>query len=469
MQHRGPARRRNGPRRSRQLVWVLLGTTPLIAWHLAGLTAPAGAAPSPDPAAQLFVDQCSACHTIGGGKLVGLDLAEVATWPDENLRKGVKSMEDYVGALSDEQVQQLVEFLKDPKNKERVAAAEARAAPAAPAPATPAPGEKPAVKPATPPTKKPPAAKPPAPTGAGGVPTPGAPSITPAPTAPPIGAAPAEQPAPVVTAPTAPPLNATPLPSIERQHALPFGRLEIAVLILGFVVLIAAFIIVTDTVIGSARAPGGVSADALLTARRHLLKGMFGVVGAAILMSLGVFDKLLRFYQGPRATPDEQTEFLDRTLQRSRLTEAQQALELERLRQDYIFVARLGDLKPSQGLYFIDYALRPAMAFRGADGLPWLLSAKCTHLGCTVKASVNAQGQLGCPCHFSLFDVRTGVPTPQSVAKAPLPVLGWVLMDDQGAVVASRTEAGEMNGKPDPAKLDSYRVFIAKRFAEDLV
>ncbi len=429
-----------------------------MAWWIAGPSAPAGAAPAADPAAQLFVDQCSACHTIGGGKLVGLDLAEVAAWPDENLRTGVKSMEGYVGPLADEQVEQLVAFLKDPKNKDRVAAAEARAAATAPAPATP----KPAVKPPTTPAK-PPAAKSPQSSGGAVVPMPSAPSPTPPATTAPAAPAPTEPPA-AVTAPAAPPLNATPLPTAVRPLALPFGRLEIAVLIIGFVVLIAAFVIVTDT-ITSGRATGAAGPDTLLTARRHLLKGMFGIIGAAVLLSLGVFDKLARFYQGPRITREEESAHLDRTLQRLRLTEAQQQLELERLRQDYIVVARLGDLKPSQGLYFIDYALRPAMAFRGADGLPWLLSAKCTHLGCTVKASVNAQGQLGCPCHFSLFDVRTGVPTPQSVAKAPLPVLGWALLDDQDRVVVSRSPKGELTGQPDPALLDGYRVCIAKQFA----
>lgn len=68
-----------------------------------------------DETANLYNDKCSGCHTIGGGNLVGPDLAESAKWNDSDLTKAVKRMEDNVGALKDDEVSQLVRYIKDSK------------------------------------------------------------------------------------------------------------------------------------------------------------------------------------------------------------------------------------------------------------------------------------------------------------------------------------------------------------------
>jgi menaquinol-cytochrome c reductase iron-sulfur subunit len=58
------------------------------------------------------------------------------------------------------------------------------------------------------------------------------------------------------------------------------------------------------------------------------------------------------------------------------------------------------------------------------------MSPKCTHLGCQVNGSVNAQGQpvpppdkwfFHCPCHGSAFD-KYGINSPMSPAQRPLDV-----------------------------------------------
>ena len=108
--------------------------------------------------------------------------------------------------------------------------------------------------------------------------------------------------------------------------------------------------------------------------------------------------------------------------------------------------------------------MRPALAFRGDDGLPLLISAKCTHLGCTVGSQVDGEGRLLCPCHVSYFNLETGVPEPGSPAKAPLPRLGWVLRDAEGNLVASRSPAGQLAGEPFTDLLESYDVYIAREF-----
>jgi Rieske Fe-S protein len=149
-------------------------------------------------------------------------------------------------------------------------------------------------------------------------------------------------------------------------------------------------------------------------------------------------------------------------LNRLRATLQEKQLELEREDSAYILVGALSDLSESTGRYFIDYQMLPAMAFKGADGLPHILSAKCTHLGCTVGNTVDNGGKLCCPCHMSYFDVKDGVPDPNSLAVAPLPRLGWTLMDPKGKVLISRSATGTTTGKASPKDIASANVYIAR-------
>lgn len=79
--------------------------------------------PEPDPAARLYLDLCIGCHTIGGGELSGPDLGPSTQWPAEDLTLAVERMQKNVGPLSDQQVQDLVDLLRDSRVTERLAAA----------------------------------------------------------------------------------------------------------------------------------------------------------------------------------------------------------------------------------------------------------------------------------------------------------------------------------------------------------
>ena len=121
----------------------------------------------------------------------------------------------------------------------------------------------------------------------------------------------------------------------------------------------------------------------------------------------------------PVAAPAESA-LLGKKLQRLQQTAEERSLELERQRNAMILVARYAELQENKGRYFIDYLMAPGLAFKGRDGVPIVLSAKCTHLGCTVGSEVDAQGRVLCPCHVSYFSVTTGEPNAGAPAKLPL-------------------------------------------------
>lgn len=198
--------------------------------------------------------------------------------------------------------------------------------------------------------------------------------------------------------------------------------------------------------------------------RRLFVRGAAATVSGGILLGAGVLDKLARFFQGPSLSEKEQAELMESKLARIKATVEQRELELERLKTDYIRIGMLEELDPKKGRYFTDYEMRPALAFRGEDGMPLLISAKCTHLGCTVASEVNADGKILCPCHISWFDVKTGVPDPGSPAVVPLSHLDWVLMDPQGKILARRTPDG--GAASEGADLADSAVYIAKRRGE---
>jgi nitrate reductase gamma subunit len=199
--------------------------------------------------------------------------------------------------------------------------------------------------------------------------------------------------------------------------------------------------------------------------RRYFLRGALGAAGAAFLLSIGVLGKLGQFFRGPALAAEQEAELLQKKLERLELAAAERALEVERIQNPYIFVANLAELSDQDGKYFTDYQMRPALAFKDEQGLPLLISAKCTHLGCTVASTVN-NGRILCPCHVSWFDVKTGKPDPGAPAKVPLPHIGWVLMDPAGKLVASQRPGGPMEGTVDLAQAAGYGVYIAKQFEE---
>jgi len=197
-------------------------------------------------------------------------------------------------------------------------------------------------------------------------------------------------------------------------------------------------------------------------ARRHFLRAFAGIAFGGFLLSLGTFRNVFSFFFGPRLGRKEETELMELRLSRLESTVGQRKLELERQASNYILVGKLGELSPDNGKYFIDYKMQPAIAFKGKDDLPLLISAKCTHLGCTVGNKVDDKGRILCPCHVSYFDIVTGEPNAEAPAKVPLPHLGWVIMDEQGKVLVSRDAAGKTEGELQPLAKATAQVYISK-------
>lgn len=197
-------------------------------------------------------------------------------------------------------------------------------------------------------------------------------------------------------------------------------------------------------------------------ARRHFLRAVLGITFGGFLLSVGTASKIFSFFFGPRLSRKEETELMELRLARLQSTVDQRKLELERQAANYILVAPLSQLNADTGKYFIDYHMQPAIAFKGKDGLPLLISAKCTHLGCTVGNKVDREGKILCPCHVSYFDIESGQPNPEAPAKAPLPHLGWVVMDERGKLLASRNAKGKTTGAILPENAASARVYIVK-------
>lgn len=197
-------------------------------------------------------------------------------------------------------------------------------------------------------------------------------------------------------------------------------------------------------------------------ARRHFIKAGCGIFGGLTLLSIGALDKIGQFFFGPRLSFSEETELMNSKLERLELTAEQRKLEVERRESKFILIAALKDLDEKDGKYFIDYEMQPAIAFKTDNGLPQLISAKCTHLGCTVGNKADADGKILCPCHVSYFDINTGDPNKGAPAEAPLPILGWVVLNSKGEVLASRSRDGKINGAVSTQDAETAQVFIRR-------
>jgi Rieske Fe-S protein len=199
--------------------------------------------------------------------------------------------------------------------------------------------------------------------------------------------------------------------------------------------------------------------------RRLFVKAVSGLGVSLFLLSLGSLEKLLRFFSKQDLTQEQQELILSEKIERSKQTTEEQELQLERLSKDHIKVAELDSLSPIKGIYFIDYLMRPALIFSDDDGLPIVISAKCTHLGCTVGQNADPQGLILCPCHLSKFNIKTGIPIAGSPAKLPLPRLGWSLMDAKGSILLTQDPQGVRVGTTDMDKLAGSSLYILKKFS----
>ena len=70
---------------------------------------------------------------------------------------------------------------------------------------------------------------------------------------------------------------------------------------------------------------------------------------------------------------------------------------------DEVVAAQVGDLKPNTGKIF-RFGSRPGLLVRTADGEYRAMSAKCTHLDCTVQYRSDLH-QVWCACHNGTYDL----------------------------------------------------------------
>ena len=117
------------------------GVPPALLLTLIGVLLLALPVRAADPGAELFLELCASCHTVGGGELAAPDLVAATKWPHDELEAAVRKMTEYAGPMSEEQIDALVALLKDANVTSRIAAAQNPPAPASLPPGDPAIGK----------------------------------------------------------------------------------------------------------------------------------------------------------------------------------------------------------------------------------------------------------------------------------------------------------------------------------------
>jgi len=81
-------------------------------------------------------------------------------------------------------------------------------------------------------------------------------------------------------------------------------------------------------------------------------------------------------------------------------------------------------------------------AGNGQEGLV-AYSAICTHLGCVVGGTLNAKGEIACPCHNSQFDPANNAAVVGGPAPRPLPSLP-IKVGPDGVITADGVFSGKV-------------------------
>ena len=163
--------------------------------------------------------------------------------------------------------------------------------------------------------------------------------------------------------------------------------------------------------------------------RRNFLIWLPIAIVSFIAIASNLLHKLWNYIIGPKLTTEQEAKLIEKRIQNLEQTIRFEKLREERLLKDKIFVCELKDLKKKEGLSFVDFNLKPALAFRGKNDEPVLISSVCTHLGCTVQNKLD-KGRLLCPCHISYFDLDTGK-TLEGPAKSPLPMIPFAVENEK--------------------------------------
>lgn len=167
--------------------------------------------------------------------------------------------------------------------------------------------------------------------------------------------------------------------------------------------------------------------------RRNFLIWLGIAIISFVAIAINLFNKIAAFVVGPKLTAEQEAKLVEKRIQNLERTVSLEKLREERLLKNKIFICDLKDLKKKEGLPFVDFSLKPALAFRGNNDEPILISSVCTHLGCTVQSRLN-KGRLLCPCHISYFELKTGKVL-EGPAKLPLPMIPFVVEDEKVYIV----------------------------------
>ncbi len=167
--------------------------------------------------------------------------------------------------------------------------------------------------------------------------------------------------------------------------------------------------------------------------RRNFLRWLPVAVVSFIAITTNLLSKLWAYILGPKLTAEQEAKLIEKKIQNLERTVSLEKLREERLLKNKIFICNLQDLKKKEGVSFVDFNLKPALAFKGINDEPILISSVCTHLGCTVQNKLN-KGRLLCPCHISYFELETGKAL-EGPAKVPLPMVPFVVEDEKVFIV----------------------------------
>jgi Rieske Fe-S protein len=167
--------------------------------------------------------------------------------------------------------------------------------------------------------------------------------------------------------------------------------------------------------------------------RRSFLIWLMISLSAFIAFASELLNKVLKYIIGPKLTQEQEAKLIEKRVQNLERTVGLEKLREERLLKNKIFICSLQDLKKKEGVSFVDFNLKPALAFKGTNDEPVLISSVCTHLGCTIQNKLN-KGRLFCPCHISYFELETGKAL-EGPAKTPLPMIPFVVEDEKVYII----------------------------------
>ena len=167
--------------------------------------------------------------------------------------------------------------------------------------------------------------------------------------------------------------------------------------------------------------------------RRDFLIWLPIAIVSFITITANLLSKLWNYIIGPKLTAEQEAKLIEKRIQNLERTVSLEKLREERLLKNKIFICDLKDLKKKEGTSFVDFNLKPALAFKGTNKEPILISSVCTHLGCTVQSKLN-KGRLLCPCHITYFELETGKAL-EGPAKLPLPMIPFAVEDGKIYIV----------------------------------